>query len=83
MNFHKHSQKKTCESLTTADFSNNILKIVKNLYQNKAHGHYMTRYHYLHIYPICIYTISLLPITEKILVKLQYDRMFEFFIKIT
>ena len=31
--------KKTCESLTTIDFSNNdILKIIRNLELNKAHG---------------------------------------------
>ena len=32
--------KKTCESLTTIDFSNNdILKIIRNLDTNKTHGH--------------------------------------------
>ena len=34
--------KKTSESLTTTDFSNNdILKIIRNLDPNKAHGHDM------------------------------------------
>ena len=34
--------KKTSESLTTIDFSNNdILKIIRNLDPNKAHGHDM------------------------------------------
>ena len=36
----KKKQKKTRESLTTIDFSNNdILKIIRNLDPNKAHGH--------------------------------------------
>ena len=38
----KKKQKKTRESLTTIDFSNNdILKIIRNLDPNKAHGHDM------------------------------------------
>ena len=36
--------KKTSQSLTTIDFSNNdILKIIRNLDPNKAHGHDMIR----------------------------------------
>ena len=38
----KKAKKNTRESLTTIDFSNNdILKIIRNLDPNKAHGHDM------------------------------------------
>ena len=33
--------KNTCESLTTIDFSNDILKIIRNLDPNSPHGHDM------------------------------------------
>ena len=42
VNFRRLSQKKTCESLSTIDFStDHILKIIRNLDPNKAQGHDM------------------------------------------
>ena len=115
--------KKTSESLTTIDFSNNdILKIIRNSVPNKAHGHDMISIRMVEIcnYSICkslklifqsclesgkfpsewkkanvvpihkkgdkqilknYRPISLLPITGKILERLLYDTMFEFFTK--
>ena len=35
--------KKTCKSLSTVEFSTYILKIIRNLNPNKAHGHDMIR----------------------------------------
>ena len=115
--------KKTSESLTSIDFSNNdILKIIRNLDPNKAHGHDVISIRMAKIYDnsICktlklifqsclesgkfpselkkanvvpihkkgdkqilknYRSISLLPITGKILERLLYDRMFEVFTK--
>ena len=111
----------TRESLTKMDFSSNdILKIIKNLEPNKAHGHDMIGIRMVNIYDdsICkplklvfqsslesgkfpnewkkanvvpihktgaklilrnYRPISLLPMTGKILERLLYDGMFEFF----
>ena len=113
--------KKMRESLTTIDFSNkDILKIIRNLGPNKAHGHDMIIIKMVKIcddfickplkliFQSCLESgkfpsewkkanvvpvhkkgdkqilknyrpISLLPITGKILERLLYDRMFEFF----
>ena len=115
--------KKTSESLTSIDFSNNdILKIIRNLDPNKAHGHDVISIRMAKIYDnsICktlklifqsclesgkfpselkkanvvpihkkgdkqilknYRSISLLPITGKILERLLYDTMFEVFTK--
>ena len=43
--------KKTCQSLSTVEFStNDILKIIRNLNPNKAHGHDMISIRMLKIY---------------------------------
>ena len=110
-----------CESLTTINFSNNdILKIIRNLDPNKAHGHdlisirmvkichnsvckllklifqsclesskFPSKWKKLNVVPIHkkgekqilknYRPISLLAITGKILERLLYDKMFEFF----
>ena len=115
--------KKTSESLTTIDFSNNdIIKIIRNLDPNKAHGYDMISIRMMKIWddsickPLklifqsCLKSgkfpsewkkanvvpihkkddkqiikncrpISLLPITGKILERLLYDIMFQFFTK--
>ena len=45
--------KKTSESLTTIDFSNNdILKRIRNLDPNKAHGHDMISIRMMKISPV-------------------------------
>ena len=117
--------KNPSESLTAIDFSNNdILKIIRNLDPNKAHGHYMISKTMMKIcddsicnplklmFQSCLESgkfpskwkkvnvvpnhkkgdkqilknyqpISLLPITGKILERLLYDTMFEFFTEIT
>ena len=108
--------KKSSESLTTIDFSNNdILKIIRNLDPNKAHGHDMISIRMVKICddsickPLKLISqscldsgkfpanmvpihkkgdkqilknyrlISVLPVAGKILERLLYDRMFEFF----
>ena len=115
--------KKASESITTIDFSNNdILKIIRNLDPNKAHGHDMSSMRIVKIcddsickslkliFKSCLESgkfpsewkktnvvpihkkgdkqilknyrpISLLPMTGKILERLLYDTMFEFFTK--
>ena len=117
------SKKRVNESLTTIDFSNNdILKIIRNLDPNKAHGHDMISIRMVKIcddsvcrplkltFQSCLESgkfpsewkksnvvpihkkgdkqilkkyrpISLLPITGKILERLLYDTMSEFFTK--
>ena len=47
----RNTLKKTSESLTTINFSNNdILKIIRNLDLNKAHGHDMISIRMVKIY---------------------------------
>ena len=51
VNFPRFLLKKTCQSLSTVEFSGyHILKIIRNINPNKAHGHDMISIRMLKIY---------------------------------